>query len=383
MTNPLFVTPRHRSGAGGQTGFARLTSRIILALLLLCAACCGAARAETLEEKLLTATVYVPEAAGPLEQLIEVAQRFKLPMAVEWVERAGTIKPETTALPARRRSVKELLLEIASVSTEHKMEVEGGLVRVYSPVASVHPFNFLNVRLKSYDVFDGDIFEAEDQLRWAIRFTLEPEKYRDGYAGGHGHGSGSVFEMPRFTLSGSDLTIREVLNRIALAQGNALWVATIRSEDLDGPEPYWKRKALDGEDAGEVHGWRFLPLAGIPELAREQVAVDVFVEGLLDKRMSTIPVVLEYGLTADSEGATGGFTSDDESYFYSTSVEKAGKESLTLSVHLTVRRRGEAERKFDKKLEVMRGRVTEFRPEPRVAIKAYFEPRGEIPGDHK
>jgi hypothetical protein len=356
---------------------------MILALLMLCAACCVAVQAETVEEKLLTPTAYVPEAAGPVERLIEVAQRFRLPMAVEWVERAGTISPETTALPARRRSLKELLLEIVSVSPEHKMEVEGGLVRVYSPVASVHPFNFLNIRLKSYYVNDDDIFAAEDQLRWAIRLTLEPEKYRDGYVGGHGHGAGSVFEMPRFTLSGSDLTIREVLNRIALAQGNALWVATIRGEDLDGAEPYWKRKPLDGEDAGEVHGWRFIPLAGIRELAKEQVAVDVFVEGLLDKRMSTIPVMLEHGLRADSEGATGGFTEDDESYFYSASVERVGKESVTLSVHLAVRRRGEAERRFDRKLQVTRGRVTEFKPERRVAIKAYFEPRGEIPGDDK
>ncbi|HEY6189776.1 MAG TPA: hypothetical protein VIW80_19125 [Pyrinomonadaceae bacterium] len=360
-----------------------LRGRMIPALLLLCAACCGAARAGTLEEKLLTPTAYVPQATGPVERLIEVAQKFKLPMAVEWVERAGTITPETAALPARGRSLKELLLAIVSVSPEHKIEIEGGFVRVYSPVASVHPFNFLNVRLKSYDVKDGDIFAAEDQLRWAIRFTLEPEKYRDGYAGGHGHGSGSVFEMPRFTLSGSDLTIREVLNRIALAQGNALWVATIRGDDLDGAKPYWKRKALDGEDAGEVHGWRFIPLAGIRELAKEEVAVDVFVEGLLDKRMSTIPVVLEYGLTADSEGATGGFTSDGESYFYSAGVEKVGRESVTLSVHLTVTRRGEVERKFDRKLQVTRGRVTEFRPERRVAIKAYFEPRGEMTDEHE
>ncbi|HEX8774917.1 MAG TPA: hypothetical protein VF735_15190 [Pyrinomonadaceae bacterium] len=351
-------------------------------LLLLCVVCCGAARAASLEEKLRAETAYVPEAAPPVEQLIDVAQRFKIPMAIEWVERAGTIKADT-GLRARRRSVRELLGEIISVSPEHRVEVEGGLVHVYSTVAAVHPFNFLNFRLKSYDVNDDDLFAAEDQLRWAIRFTLEPEKYREGYVGGNGHGPGSVFEFPRFTLSGSDLTIREVLNQIALAQGNALWVATIRGEDLDGAEPYWKRKATDDEDSNEIYGWRFLPLAGIDELAREQVAIDVFIEGLLDKRMNTIPVMLEHGLTGDSGGATSGFTSEGDSYFYSARIEKAGKEFLTLALHLKVTRSGEAERVFERKLRVTNGRAAEFSPEPRIKIKAYFEPRGEVTDDRK
>jgi hypothetical protein len=355
---------------------------MVLIVLLMCAVCCGTARAESLEEKLGAATDYVPESVAPSEQLVAVAQRFKIPMAIEWVERAGTIKPDT-GLRARKRSVRELLDEIISVSPEHRVEVAGGLVHVYSTVGVVHPLNFLNFRLKSYYVNNDDLFAAEDQLRWAIRFTLEPEKYKDGYGGGYGHGPGSVFEFPRFTLSGSDLTIREVLNRIALAQGNALWVATIKAEDLEGAEPFWKRKAPDDEEAGEIYGWRFLPLAGISEIAGEQVAIDVFIEGLLDKRMTTIPVMLEHGLTADSGRATSGFTSDGESYFYSAGVEKVGKESLTFALHLRVRRAGEAERKFDRKLQVTRGQAAEFSPEPRIKIKAYFEPRGNSTGEDK
>jgi hypothetical protein len=352
---------------------------------LLCAACCGAAqgaRARSLEEKLGGATDYLPKAATPVERLVEVAQRFKLPMAVEWVERAGTIKHDSV-LPARKRSLKELLNEIVSISPEHRVEIEGGLVHVYSPLAVAHPFNFLNIRLKSYYVKDDDLFAAEDQLRWAIRFTLEPEKYRDGYAGGYGHGSGDVFEIPRFSISVSDMTIREVLNRIAQEQGNALWVATIRSEDLEGPDPYWKRKGTDGEYRPVNSGWHFLPLSGIAELAKEQVAVDVLIEGLLDKRMSTIPVMLEDGLTTNSEGATGGSSSDGNSYFYSARVEKMGKDFLMLSVQLRVRRSGGQERRFDSRMRVVRGEVTELQPETGVSVRAYLEPRDEATDEHE
>ena len=357
-------------------------SRITFGLLL-CAACCGAVRsaqAESLEEKLGTATDYVPQAIAPLDQLVEVAQRFKIPMAIEWVERPGTTTPDKTS-PARKRSVRELIEEIARVSPEYRVEVEGGLVRVYSTVAAVHPFNFLNIQLKSYELKDGDLFAADDQLRWAIRFTLEPEKYLNGYGGGYGHGANDVFEIPKFTLSGSDLSIREVLNRIALTQGNALWVAKLKSADLDAREPYWRRKGADGGDRPVTSGWRFFPLADIPELAKEQVAVDVMIEGLLDQRMTTIPVMLEYGLTLNSGVATGG-GSEDASYDYGVSVEKVGKDYVTLAVHLTVRRSGEAEFKFDEKLKVSRGQVSELRPEFRIRIRAYIEPRSESLRDH-
>ena len=141
-------------------------SRITFGLLL-CAACCGAVRsaqAESLEEKLGTATDYVPQAIAPLDQLVEVAQRFKIPMAIEWVERPGTTTPDKTP-PARKRSVRELIEEIARVSPEHRVEVEGGLVCVYSPIAAVHPFNFLNIRLESYELKDGDLFAADAHCR--------------------------------------------------------------------------------------------------------------------------------------------------------------------------------------------------------------------------
>jgi hypothetical protein len=359
-------------------------SRITFGLLL-CAACCGVVRSAQaefpLEEKLGTATDYVPQAIAPADQLVEVAQRFKIPMAIEWVERPGTTTPDK-ASPARKRSVRELIEEIARVSPEQRVEVEGGLVRVYSPVAAVHPFNFLNIRLKSYDLKDGDLFAADDQLRWAIRFTLEPEKYRNGYGGGYGHGANAVFEIPKFTLSGSDLTIREVLNQIALTQGNALWVVTLKSADLDAREPYWKRKGADGGDRPVTSGWRFFPLADIPELAKEQVAIDVMIEGLLNQRMTTIPVMLEYGLSGNCGGTTSATSSEGESYDYGACVAELGKDSATLSVHLTVRRSGEAEFKFYEKLKVSRGQVSELRPEFRIRILAYIEPRSESLRDH-
>jgi hypothetical protein len=326
-------------------------------------------QAQSLEEKLGTITDYVPKAVAPVDQLVEVAQKFKIPMGVEWVERASAPTTDLTSL-ASKHSVRELIEEIAP---GYSIEIADGLVRIYSPVEATHPFNFLNIQLRDYEVKQGDLFAAGDKLRWAIRFTLEPEKYMNGFNGGYGHPANHVFEIPKFTVSGSDLTIREVLNRIALAQGNALWVATIKRADLTGDEPYWKRRGVDNGDLPVTSAWHFFPLADIAELAKDRIAIDVRIAGMLDQRMTTIPVMLEEGLSGDSGGLTGGGSSEGDSYQYAAGIETIGKDYVTISVQLKVTHRGEAESKFDEKLQVYKDRITEISPEPRIRIRTYFE----------
>ncbi|HET6892883.1 MAG TPA: hypothetical protein VFH31_17390 [Pyrinomonadaceae bacterium] len=353
-------------------GRVRMTLCLISGLLLwtVCGVAIRSAKAQSLEEKLGTVTEYVPKATAPVDQLVEVAQKFKIPMGIEWVERTGTATSNKSPSP-RKRSVTELIDEIASVLPQHCIEVDDGILRIYSPTEAIHPFNFLNIRLKNYFVKEADLFAAENQLRWAIRFTLEPEKYLNGYGGGYGHGANHIFEIPKFTLSGSDLTIRDVLNRIARAQGNALWVATIKSADLEGDEP-WRRKG-DDEDLPVTSAWHFHPLAEIAELAKEHLAIDVTISGVLDQRMTTTPVMLDHGLAESSGGATGGSSSEGVSYYYAASIDEIGKDFMTVSVHLKVERTGEPLFNFEKKLEVYRDRITEVIPEPRIRIRAYLE----------
>ncbi|HSE25484.1 MAG TPA: hypothetical protein VLB68_27725 [Pyrinomonadaceae bacterium] len=351
----------------------RITVCMIFALVLFAASgnVVRGARTESLDEKLVTATEYVPAATAPVDQLIEVARRFKIPMGIEWIDTGAATRDKTMA--SAKRSVRELIEEIVGVSPTHRIEVVDGLVHIYSPAAAVHPFNFLNIRLNNYSVANGDLFAAEDQLRWAIRFTLEPEKYRNGYAGGYGHGANEVFQTPKFSLSGSDLTIREVLNRITSAQGNALWIATIKGVDLEGDRMRWRQKNLEGEDFPITSAWRFLPLAGIAELAKDHLAIDLMTADLLDQRMATIPVMFDAGLNENSVGTTDGVSSEVSSYSCGASIEKIGKDSITISVNLKVKRKGELEFNVEKTLQVYKNRITEVWPEPRTRIRAYFE----------
>ena len=75
-------------------------------------------QAESLERKLGTVTDYVPQATAPVDQLVEVARRFKIPMAIEWVEKPDKAARDKTTRSGER-TVRELIEEIASVSPGH------------------------------------------------------------------------------------------------------------------------------------------------------------------------------------------------------------------------------------------------------------------------
>lgn len=356
----------------------RLRRRFNFALLLCVAVCCSAhvACADSLEQKLLALTDYIPKAEEPLDQLIEVAQRFKVPMGVEWVERDDAAQfAALTTDPHRKRTVRELIEEIAARSPGQQVFVEDKLLRIYSPAVAEHPFNFLNIRLRSYSVHEDDIFAAEDKLRWAIRFTLNPEKYRHGYGGGYGRGWPEVFQFPRFTLTAERITIREILNRITEAQGNALWVVRLKDEELKGRAPYWKGKDPDELALPLTTRWHFLPLAEIDELATEQLVVELKIEGLLDQRIATIPVMMEHGLHGGEGGGTGIARSDGNFFFYGTHVERMEPDSVTLSVTLRVTRANGPLRSFAETLRVNKNGITELSPETGIILRAHFEPR--------
>src|SRR5258705_12861891 len=179
----------HRSEPDDRVGLVRMTVCMISGLLLwaACSASVRGARAESLEEKLSTVTDYVPKAIAPVDQLVEVARRFKIPMRIEWVERAGPATPAKTP-PSGKRSVRKLIEEIVSVSPEYRVEVDRGLLRIYSPTEAVHPFNLLNILLESYSVNEGDLFDAENQLGWALSLRLGLKKNLNGNRVVYGNG---------------------------------------------------------------------------------------------------------------------------------------------------------------------------------------------------
>lgn len=171
--------------------------------------------AQTLKERLEQETDFTPSPAAPAEQLIQIAQQFQIPMAIEWVEPEH--RPAKPVTEFSKGSVMEIIAAIVNHTPDHQLVVEDQMLYVFSPVVASHPFNFLNLCIESFNVQDESLFGAQAALRTSINMMLYPDLYRCGHNGGYGGGHPHSFWERNITFSGRNLTIREILTRIARA----------------------------------------------------------------------------------------------------------------------------------------------------------------------
>jgi hypothetical protein len=215
--------------------------------------------AQTLKERLERQTDFIPQNSSPAEQLIEISQRFKIPMAIEWLEQTNEQSKPT--LTFKSGSVLNLIKAIVQQSSEHQLIVEDRILHIYSPAVVSHPFNFLNLHIENYGVKDESLFGAEDGLRMSINMMLYPELYKNGYGGGYGGGYPHVFWERKVSFSGHNLTIREILTKIAEESGNALWIVRLNPDEFTGEKPKWVGVPIDKYGHSPLNTrWRFIPL---------------------------------------------------------------------------------------------------------------------------
>lgn len=210
--------------------------------------------AQNLNQKLEQKVQFKPKAEAPLDQLIEVAKTFRIPMGIEWSD-----SPKCKASPATFRdqeTVGQLLNAIIRRCPTQRLTVEPGIVHVYSRFAR-HPRNILNLRVWRFQVKDGSVFDAEYELRLAIDMQLHPNKYAGGYNGGHGSPQDDVFAIPNVSFSGKDIRVRDVLDGIVKSSGNALWVARLRVASLNQRMPL---SSMYKDEEEIIRIWEFLPL---------------------------------------------------------------------------------------------------------------------------
>jgi len=214
---------------------------------------------ETLTEKLEQQTDFQPQRLSPVEQLVEVAQKFKIPMAIEWLERPAQASP--TSLAFGKGSVLNLLEAIVRRSSEHHLVITDGVVYVFPPAVANHRFNFLNLRVSHYQVTNMPLLGAQYMLRHSINALLYPDLYKYGFGGGYGSASDDPFWEANVTVSGDNLTIREILTRITVANGNALWVVRLGEDEFEGSNPKWEGVPIDEYGHSPLNTrWKFVPL---------------------------------------------------------------------------------------------------------------------------
>ena len=231
--------------------------KIALAILLLA----STLNAQDLSTRLSQPATYQPKATTTLQQLIEVAQHYRIPIGIEWIEETNT-DTEPRPEPINRGTVNDLIAAILRKSPGYVAQQRDGVLHIAKTEFLDKPENFLNVRLSEFQIQDANVFDAKFLLRSSIDMELHPDRGH-GSNGGYGYGvpRDDGFDNKNITFAGNDLTVREILTKIVTANGNALWVAQFSLSHKMAREPFRAQISLsDGKTVPDFH-WHFLPLA--------------------------------------------------------------------------------------------------------------------------
>jgi hypothetical protein len=234
----------------------RIASNLLPVIgLIFASACYG----QTLEDKLAWQTSFIPQSQTPVDQLIQVAQKFKIPMGIEWIE--GKHRPVNGGLDFRKGRVIDLIAAITKDIPDAVVNEEGEILHVFFLHVVSSPLNFLNLRIPEYEAVNRPLHLAERQLRMRINQLLYPNPKSGGTGGGYGGWHPDPLSYCNVNFSGRDLSIRNVLTGIALACGKCLWVVELSRDELGGQRPKWEGIPRDMQGQSPLSDrWKFISL---------------------------------------------------------------------------------------------------------------------------
>jgi len=235
-------------------GCMRFVGRIGLAIWALRAPTQG----QEIASRLMKEIDFVPKGSTALEQLVQTAQHYQVPIGIEWVDESPVIGPVQFA--PGQRTAGDLINSILNGMPAYGFTMDEGILHIYQPSLKRDPKNFLNIRIPRFEVKNESLLGSEVPLRRMIDEALHPEKYvgPHGYNGGFGSAPDDPFWVENISFSGSDLTVREILDRIALGNGGALWVVHLNPSTMMATEPFCaQERSSDGQGNREFQ-WKFI-----------------------------------------------------------------------------------------------------------------------------
>jgi hypothetical protein len=197
----------------------------------------------------------------PFGQLVELAQAFRIPMGIEWLN----LPDENASAPihVRNTTILAILSQILRQYAGYTFELNDGIVHIFMPALISDERNFLNIRIPHFAVNKANLFFASYELGNVIGDVLHP---RAGYGGGFGHGptNKSGFDVPNITFAVRNSTPRGILNKIAKVQGNALWIVRlIPQQMMNNGRFYAQTSSITSDTVAPKFYWDFIPLGAL------------------------------------------------------------------------------------------------------------------------
>jgi len=247
-----------RSRAVSLAGFTIL----VLAAMLISAAKClaQADKPDDLNQKL---SFRVPEGRieGPLvEALGETARAFNIPMGISWRKRAFEYKDAT---------VLEIIQGIAKTEPGYEVRIANNFVHVATKEVPATQ-NFLNLNVPQFSG-NGVAAVVKAGLWMLLNQQIAPNPPR-GYGGSISHNR----DDPTLCLQVENSTVEEILDQIATASDQKVWVVTFAADPHPTPTGFRRTESYawqvipadDAEPVWDIFRWNDWPVTLVPAPGR-------------------------------------------------------------------------------------------------------------------
>jgi hypothetical protein len=200
---------------------------------------------------------YSLEANSFVEVLLKIAAQFHLPLGVEWIKTADTLKP--VQLSRNRATVADILDAVVSMQPGYEWRTEGGVIHVFQRDLVKDRRNPLNIMISSFDQAPETVGWANNNLDEMVSDVVRHPEVT-GIAG-------SVIGYPGepvFSFAAQNAPARSILNKIVTA-GLAssvpglqqVWIATFPESSVLSRTGYFETAPVWDPDAVPVQEQSF------------------------------------------------------------------------------------------------------------------------------
>jgi hypothetical protein len=210
-----------------------MVSTIVLALLLIQAALTGlpgpsSKQAGDLRTALQShAANYSVSADTVVDALIEVAERFKIPIGIVWIRgKPSELKP--IRLSWTDATVEQVVQDIVHTQRGYEIDVRNAVLHVRPRGLIPQRENFLRLRISRFGVENEVAEAASRQLVDLVNLQVAPPKPLPAgqSGGGMGFSQGVEVDDPQISISLAHVTVEDALDAISLVSPFKVWIVT-------------------------------------------------------------------------------------------------------------------------------------------------------------
>jgi hypothetical protein len=152
-----------------------------------------------------------------VEALVRVSCDFQIPLGIAWIN--APKEKEKVPFAWKQATVQEIIQSIVGSDPNYQVQFKNGVIRVFPAGTIPDAQNFLQLKIKQFDVVDSNI----DLALLKVRALINPAKQVGFSVGGEPN-------EPKITLRLKDSTIADILDAMVLASPRRIWIVVFSSD---------------------------------------------------------------------------------------------------------------------------------------------------------